>query len=103
MARKKAKAVQKKYYVLLDKKGRDTNIIFHNKSPRAAALKAAARGFTNIELRERKRLPGGIIRVHIFKGSRKRIPAPAGAPEWLGKTVWKANVKKVGVERRERK
>ena len=100
---KKATSSQKKYYVLLDNKGKDTNVIFHNKSPRAAALKAAARGSTNIDLRERKRLQDNVIGVHTFKGNRKQISVPSGAPKWLGSKVWKANVKKVGVERKVRK
>lgn len=100
---KKTTSVQKKYYILLDNKGKDTSVIFHNKSPRAAALKAAARGSANIALRERKRIIGGLVRVHTFKGSRKQISVPAGAPKWLGSKVWKASVKKVGVERKARK
>ncbi|PKM91928.1 MAG: hypothetical protein CVU81_03240, partial [Euryarchaeota archaeon HGW-Euryarchaeota-1] len=99
MAKKTTKKVQKKYYILLDKSGRDTAVIFHNRSPRAAALKAAARGNATIALRERKRLQGGLIRVHTFKGKREQISAPKGAPKWLGSKVWKAGVKKVGVER----
>ena len=83
----------KKNFVLL-KNGKDTATVFSSKQPRGAALKAAARGITDIRLRER-----GTNRVHVFKGSRDRVSAPSNAPGWLGNQVWKPNVKKIGVER----
>ena len=85
-------AREKKYFVLMEK-GEDTDIVFHNAQPRGAALKAANRGYTEIRLRER-----GTKRVHVFKGWREHVAAPAKRPAWLPDKVWKANVKKHGVE-----
>ena len=82
----------KKYFVLM-KGGKDTDIVFHNAQPRGAALKAASRGETGIRLRER-----GTKRVHVFKGWREKVNAPSNRPSWLPSSVWKANVKKQGVE-----
>ena len=59
-----------------------------------AALKAANRDYTSIKLRER-----GTNRVHVFEGRREKVPAPANRPAWLPAQVWKAIVKKKGVER----
>ena len=69
--------------------GKDTDHVFTGSKPRRAALKAATRGFTDIKLRER-----GTDRVHIFKGARKRVAAPADRPEWLPSQVWKPSVTK---------
>ena len=44
-------------------------------------------------LRER-----GTKRVHVFVGSRVQVKAPTKRPKWLPDTVWKAVVKKKGVE-----
>jgi len=85
-----------KYYALREN-GKDV-AIFTGKSPRQAALKAASKGKKNIELRERGKVPGKGWKVHIFKGERKQVPAPPGAPDWLGDKVWKSNVKKVGIK-----
>ncbi len=82
----------KKNFVLL-KDGEDTDIVFSNRQPRGAALKAAARGHAEIKLRER-----GTKRVHVFKGWREQVAAPANRPKWLPETVWKAKVEKLGVE-----
>lgn len=82
----------KKYFVLMEG-GKDTSQVFASKQPRGAALKAASRGHTDINLRER-----GTKRVHVFKGERKQVPAPQNRPNWLPEKVWKANVKKVRVE-----
>jgi hypothetical protein len=87
-----AEAKEKKNFVLLEN-GKDSNVVFSNAQPRGAALKAAARGFTDIKLRER-----GTKRVHVFKGGRVETKSPANRPKWLPETVWKATVKKVGVE-----
>ncbi|MSQ82231.1 MAG: chromosomal protein MC1 [Myxococcales bacterium] len=83
---------EKKNFVLMEN-GKDTNIVFSNAQPRGAALKAAARGYTDIRLRER-----GTKRVHVFKGGRKEVTAPANRPKWLPEKVWKATVEKQGVE-----
>lgn len=82
----------KKNFVLM-KDGEDTDIVFANRQPRGAALKAASRGHTDIRLRER-----GTKRVHVFKGWREHVDAPAKRPAWLPEKVWKAKVKKQGVE-----
>ena len=83
---------KKKNFVLI-KDGGDTNVVFQSRQPRGAALKAASRGETDIRLRER-----GTDRVHVFTGSREKTVAPANRPKWLPGSVWKATVKKVGVE-----
>jgi hypothetical protein len=85
---------KKKNFVLLTNDNSDTNIVFSSRQPRGAALKAANRKHTSIRLRER-----GTNRVHVFTGKREKVPAPANRPSWLPDKVWKATVKKVGVER----
>ena len=82
----------KKNFVLLEGNN-DTDVVFSNAQPRGAALKAASRGHTEIRLRER-----GTKRVHVFKGWREQVDAPATRPAWLPARVWKAKVKKLGVE-----
>ena len=84
---------KKKNFVLLEN-GADTNIVFSSRQPRGAALKAANRGKTDIRLRER-----GTNRVHVFSGERVQVDAPKNRPKWLPEKVWKAVVKKKGVER----
>lgn len=86
-----------RYFVLMSG-NRETNHVFTGSQPRRAALKAATRGFKDIRLRER-----GTDRLHIFKGSRKRIRAPEGSPDWLPSMVWKPVVRKVRLERLGRK
>jgi len=81
-----------KYYVLMQA-GRDTDHVFTGSSPRRAALKAATRGFTDIKLRER-----GTDRLHVFKGVRKKVAAPANRPDWLPAQIWRPAVKKVKLE-----
>ena len=85
-------AKDKKYFVLQEG-GADTSQVFASAQPRGAALKAASRGKTTIRLRER-----GTNRVHVFKGERKQVPKPENGPAWLPDMVWKANVKKQGIE-----
>lgn len=82
----------KKNFVLMSN-GKDTNQVFSSKQPRGAALKAAARGVTAIALRER-----GTKRVHVFKGWREQVNAPANRPSWMPARVWKSNVKKLRVD-----
>ncbi len=84
---------EKKYFVMQDANG-DTDTVFNSRQPRGAALKAASRGFTDIQLRER-----GTNRVHVFKGWREEVAAPKNGPSWLGDKVWKANVKKQGINK----
>ena len=83
----------KKYFVLLNSDGTDSDHVFVSKQPRGAALKAATRGHETIRLRER-----GTKRVHVFTGSISMVPKPAGGPDWLPDMIKKANVKKQGIE-----
>jgi hypothetical protein len=83
----------KKNFVL-QVNGSDSNIVFSSRQPRGAALKAANRGYTSIRLRER-----GTNRIHVFNGKRIQVESPANRPSWLPAKVWKATVKKSGVER----
>ena len=84
---------EKKYYVLIQG-GKDTNHIFTGKQPRKAALKAATRGFTDIKLRER-----GTKKIHLFKGQRVKVTAPANKPSWMPGQIWEPRVKKLGIEK----
>ena len=90
----KKRKVAKKYYSL--RKGNKEEAVFTGRSPRQAALKAASRGHGDIFLRER-----GSKKLHHFRGSRKKVRAPANKPDWMADTVWKPNVKKVRIERLE--
>ena len=70
--------------------------VFHNRQARGAALKAATRGYTTIRLRER-----GTDKVHMFKGSVRREPAPEGARLRAAKDgmINVPKVKKIGIKR----
>lgn len=93
-----AKKAPKKYYSL--RKGNRETAVFTGRSPRQAALKAAARGEADIVLRERgRRNKDGTHTLHKFKGSRKKVSAPDDRPEWLPAQVWKAIVRKHGIQR----
>lgn len=93
MAETTEKVVKEKKNFVLMEDGKDTNVVFSNAQPRGAALKAAARGYTDIRLRER-----GTKRVHVFKGGRIEVKSPENRPKWLPEKVWKATVEKQGVE-----
>lgn len=67
--------------------------VFTGKTPRQAALKAANKGHTEFGLREK-----GTKKVHLYKGERKQMKKPAGAPDWMPAKIWKPNVEKIGVE-----
>ena len=96
MAKKRTTSA-KKYYVL--KKGSKTSV-FTGRSPRQAALKAAARGFRDIKIRERgRRNKDGTYTVHVFKGDVRTVAAPEKRPDWLPARIKKAFVKKVGIEK----
>ena len=98
MGKSKRKKAPKKYYSL--RKGNKEDAVFTGRSPRQAALKAAARGEKNIVLRERgRRNSDGTYSLHKFSGSRKQVSSPEDRPDWLPAKVWKANVKKQGVQR----
>jgi hypothetical protein len=81
-------------YFVLQQGGNDTEHIFSGKQPRQAALKAATRGFTDLNLRGR-----GTNKIHMFKGSVETVDAPANRPSWLPAKVKKAKVKKLGIKR----
>ena len=90
-------ASRKKYYLL--KKGSKVSV-FTGRSPRQAALKAAARGIADIRLRERgRRNKDRTYTIHVFRGSVKVVDAPEKRPEWLPARIKKAFVKKVGIEK----
>jgi uncharacterized protein YpmB len=78
-------------FALRDAKGNEIGV-FTGKQPRQAALKAANRGITDIQLRER-----GTKKVHIFSGERVQVAKPKGAPAWMPEKIWKPKVKKMGV------
>ncbi len=82
---------EKRYFSL--RKGGKEVAVFSGKQPRQAALKAATRGETDIQLREH-----GTKKVHVFKGSRKKAKAPANKPSWLPSDVWEPVVKKIRVD-----
>ena len=82
-------------FALRDKDGNEIGV-FTGKSPRQAALKAANRGHTDIQLRER-----GTKKVHIFTGERVQMDKPKGAPDWMPDKIWKPNVKKMGIKKLE--
>lgn len=87
-----------KYYVLR-KGGKDTNHVYKGKQPHQAALKAATDGNADIQLRERgAKKKKGMVKVHVFKGSRDKVSAPSDRPSWLPAQVWKPRVKKVGIK-----
>ena len=70
--------------------------VFTRKPPRQAALKAANRGYTDIQLRERE-----TKKVHIFTGERVQMDKPKGAPDWMPDKIWKPKVKKMGIKKLE--
>ena len=80
-----------KNYALRDKNGNEI-AVFTGKAPRQAALKAANRGYTEINLREK-----GTKNVHIFSGERIQVSKPKGAPAWMPDKIWKPKVKKEGI------
>jgi len=88
----KKKKARKRYFVLLDEKGKTVGI-FTGRIPRQAALKAANRGFKKIYLRER-----GTKKIHIYEGKRVKAPAPENRPDWMPAKIWKPIVKKVGIK-----
>ena len=87
----------KRYFVLIQANKKET-AVFTGKQPRQAALKAASRGYTDIKLRER-----GTNKIHVYRGSRRKVPAPFNRPDWMSSMVWKPNVKKVGLVKIEKK
>jgi len=90
-------ASKKKYYIL--KKGSKISV-FTGRSPRQAALKAAARGIADIRLRERgRRNKDRTYTIHVFSGSVRVVDAPEKRPEWLPARIKKAFVKKKGIEK----
>jgi len=83
----------KRNFALLDEQGNEIGL-FTGRAPRAAALKAANRGYTEIRLREK-----GTQKVHIFRGTRVPHRVPETHPKWMdGKeTYMKGYVEKVGI------
>jgi len=87
---------EKRNFALRDAFGNEIGI-FTGKAPRQAALKAASRGVKDIRLREK-----GTKKIHVFRGSRKKIKKPENAPAWMPQKIWKPVVKKVAIEKLER-
>ncbi len=89
----------KNRYFVLREKGADTEHIFKGAAPRQAALKAANRGHTDIQLRERGRKnTDGTYTVHKFTGRKEVVDAPASKPDWMPAKINKGFVIKTGVE-----
>ena len=98
----------RKTFELRDENGNDIGH-FKGKTPRAAALKAARRGHTDIQLRERgRRNADKTYSIHLFNGSRseKDVEVTDATPQWMkdkavdGKvTINVPKVKKTGVKR----
>lgn len=90
-----------KYFVIRNQDGSEGSV-FTGRQPRQAALKAANRiGGTKekpveIKLRER-----GTKKVHTFMGWKEIVNAPDKKPDWMGDTINKPFVKKIGVEKLE--
>ncbi|MBW6451695.1 MAG: non-histone chromosomal MC1 family protein [DPANN group archaeon] len=82
-----------KRYFAFREKGKEV-AVFSGRQPRQAALKAANRGYTDIQLRER-----GTKKIHYFKGGRKQVDAPANRPDWMAAKIWKPVVKKIKIEK----
>ncbi len=91
-----------KNFILRKKNGTEEGV-FTGRQPRQAALKAANRlgGTKNapIEIRLRER---GTKKIHIFKGWKQVMPAPANKPSWMPDKINKPFVKKVGIEKLEK-
>ena len=83
----------------LRQKGKDTEHTFTGKAPRVAALKAATRGFKDIQLREHGRDKNGTWKVHVFTGSVIKAKKPTNAPAWMPDMINKPKVKKVRVDK----
>ncbi len=88
---------RKKYYLM--KRGNRVSV-FTGRSPRQAALKAAARGYKDIRLRERgRRNRDKTYTIHVFSGDVKTVDAPEKRPSWLPSRIKKAFVRKKGIEK----
>ena len=72
---------------------------FTGRSPRQAALKAATRGFKDIQLREHGRKKDKMWRIHVFDGSIEKVKKPANAPDWMPDMINKPKVKKIRVDK----
>jgi len=88
-AEKKRRPDGKRSYVL-QSNGKDTNTVFHNKSPGEAATKAARRGVKAIELRQ-----SGTKKIYQYTGSCKKVAAPKGL-------AWKPKEGKITVGQAKR-
>ena len=79
--------------------GKDTKHKFRGSSPRKAALKAATRGYTDIQLREHRKKKNKMWRVHVFEGSKEEVSKPADAPDWMPDRINKPNVRKIRIDK----
>ncbi|ODS36843.1 chromosomal protein MC1 [Candidatus Altiarchaeales archaeon WOR_SM1_SCG] len=79
--------------------GGEEEHVFTGRSPRQAALKAATRGFKDIQLREHGRKKDGMWRIHVFTGSVEKVKKPANSPDWMPDMINKPKVKKIRVDK----
>jgi hypothetical protein len=91
-----------KNYVIINADGSEGGV-FSGRNPRQAALKAANRGNGTPEKKETIRLrERGTKKLHVFKGYKNVVKAPAKRPAWMPEMISKPFVKKVGIERPEK-
>jgi hypothetical protein len=83
----------KKTYIVLTAANKRTKAKFVNRYPSGAAKKAAVRGVKNIRL-----LEVGTNKVHVYKGSVKKVKMSAG-PSFLGSSAKVGKAMKIGIER----
>jgi len=74
------KNIKLKHYTLRED-DEDTIHVFEGRSPRQAALKAAARGFKDIHLREQEQDKKGEYKVHVFGGVVEKVRKSKKASE----------------------
>ncbi len=90
-------------YVLVDEKTQEESGQFKGRQPRQAALKAAnvstGTKAAPVIIRLRQR---GDKKIHIFKGWKEVVPAPAYKPSWMPDKINKPFVSKVGIEKLEK-
>lgn len=95
----------KRNFVWLDMEAVEEAGQFTGRYPRQAALKAARRLDPAPSEEEARESPREIVirergesDVHVYEGWAWTEPKPEDGPDWLGDTVTKANVSKLGVE-----
>lgn len=92
-------------YVIVNEKGEESGT-FHGKQPRQAALKVVntiGKGATKEKAITFKIRQRGEKKLHIFRGYIEKVKSPENRPKWLPETINKPFVKKLGVEKPEKK